>query len=92
MRARRVDDNQASIVKALRKVGATVQPIHQIGGGCPDLLVGFRYENYLLELKDGAKPPSARKLTPDEEGWHKAWFGRVRVVASPQEALEAIGA
>lgn len=82
----RIDANQRQIIQALRQAGATVQPIHQIGDGCPDLLVGFRGWNYLLEIKNGSR------LTPDESTWHDAWRGRVAVVASVEDALLAIGA
>ena len=87
-RAARVDDNQAEIVDALRRIGATVQPLHAVGQGCPDLLVGFRQANFLFEVKNGKKPPSARKLTKDEKDWIAGWRGPVVVVTS---ALEAIG-
>lgn len=90
--AKRVDDNQGAIVQALRQVGARVQLLHAVGRGCPDLLVGFRGLNVLLEVKDGSKPPSARKLTADEQAWHDDWPGQVAVVASADEALTAIGA
>jgi hypothetical protein len=82
-----VDDNQAQVVAALRKAGATVQPLHTIGKGCPDLLVGFRQVNLLLEVKDGQKPPSARKLTPDEKAWIGSWRAPVYIVNSPEQAL-----
>ena len=68
-RAARIDRNQPDIIKALRYAGATVQPTHTLGKGCPDLLVGFRGENFLLEIKDGRKSPSHRKLTNDETTW-----------------------
>lgn len=90
--AARTDDNQADIVKALRDVGATVQPLHTIGRGCPDALVGFRGNNYLLEIKDGRKRASKRQLTPDEATWHDEWRGQVTVVESEDDALTAIGA
>jgi hypothetical protein len=90
--ARRVDDNQALIVQALRQVGARVQPLHTVGHGCPDLLVGFRGVNILLEVKDGQKPASARVLTSDERAWHDQWRGQVAVVSSIDEALAAVGA
>jgi hypothetical protein len=89
-RAARVDDNQSEIVAALRRIGATVQPIHQIGKGCPDLLVGWRGMNTLLELKDGEKVPSKRKLTQDEVDWHEAWRGQVAVVETVEQAIEAV--
>ena len=62
----RVDANQKEIVAELRKLGASAVAIHEIGRGCPDLLVGTLGINYLLEVKDGTKPPSRRRLTPDE--------------------------
>ena len=88
----KVDRNQAEIVAALRKAGASVQSLATIGNGCPDLLVGFRRETTLLELKDGTKPRSARQLTPDQIEWHIGWSGgRCMVVNSVAEALAAIG-
>ena len=92
-RAAKIDRNQGEIVDALRKVGATVQSLAAVGGGVPDLLVGFRRQTYLLEVKDGQKPPSQRELTPDQVQWHCAWGGGACVVVnSVDEALTAIGA
>lgn len=88
----RVDANQQTIVDALRAIGASVQSLAMVGRGVPDLAVGFRAQNFLLEVKDGAKPESARRLTPDEMAWHDAWRGQVATVASVEEALHAIGA
>lgn len=88
----RVDANQAAIVDALRAIGASVQSLAMVGRGVPDLLVGFRAQTFLLEVKDGAKAPSARRLTPDEAAWHAGWRGQVATVASIEEALHAIGA
>lgn len=95
MRFARVDDNQKSIVAALRKMGASVLHLHTIGAGCPDILVGIkgknsRLHNLLVEIKDGSKPPSARKLTPDEEKFHAAWRGQVAIVNSVDEAIAFI--
>ncbi|PJN96415.1 hypothetical protein CNY89_02650 [Amaricoccus sp. HAR-UPW-R2A-40] len=90
-RAAKVDANQAAIVNALRRAGASVQPLHAVGAGCPDLLVGYRGQNLMVEVKDGGKPPSARKLTPDQADWHDAWRGQVIVVKDVDQALAAIG-
>lgn len=90
-RAPRTDANQGAIVAALRKVGASVCIISGVGEGCPDLIVGRGSVNYLLEVKDGSKPPSARKLTDDEQKFHESWWGRVDVVESVDDALRAIG-
>jgi hypothetical protein len=89
-RANRIDDNQNDIVTALRKAGATVRVISQ-GEGIPDLLVGFRGETILLEVKDGNKPPSARTLTPAEKKFFDEWEGGLcMVVKSVEDALEML--
>lgn len=90
MRATKVDANQSEIVVALRMVGCSVQPLHMVGKGCPDLLVGRHGINVLIEVKDGSKPPSARKLTPDQVDWHGSWAGQVHVAASVEEAVGLI--
>lgn len=86
-RASRIDDNQNGIVEALRKAGASVRIVTQ-GEGIPDLLVGFKGVTFLFEVKDGNKPPSARKLTPAEEKFFMEWRGgMVAIVNSAEEAL-----
>jgi hypothetical protein len=88
-RAARTDRNQAEIVAALRAAGATVWVASGVGRGFPDLLVTHRDRLHLLEVKDGKKPPSARRLTPDELAFAREH--PVAVVCSVAEALEAIG-
>jgi len=87
MPARKVDDNQFAIVDALRRVGANVLSLAAVGKGCPDLLIGYAGDIYLLEVK-GEKG----KLTPAQRLWHKVWENYVDVVRSEEEALRAIGA
>jgi hypothetical protein len=86
----RIDANQPEIVKALRSIGCSVLPIHQLGDGAPDLLVGRRGKNILLEIKDGDKPPSERKLTPDEQDFLAAWCGQYSIVETVQQAIDAV--
>jgi len=58
----------------------------------PDLLVGHRGHTFLIEVKDGAKSPSKRKLTEDQRDWHTAWQGgTLATVDGPEAALRAIG-
>lgn len=88
----RIDDNQAEIVGVLREAGARVFCTHQLGQGFPDLLVGWQGVLMLLEIKDGDKPPSKRKLTPDEQAFFAAWAGYpVHVVENPLQALVLLG-
>ena len=90
----KVDANHMDVVTALRSVGAGVQSIAGVGDGCPDLLVAFRGAWHVLEVKDGSKPPSKRRLTPEEQMWLLRFdeLAPVYVVNSAQEALEVIGA
>lgn len=91
-RAARVDANQIDIVRTLRGAGASVQSLAAHGQGVPDILVGFRGLNFLMEIKDSAKQPSKRQLTVDESQWHQAWQGQIAVVLTPLDALKVIGA
>ena len=84
----RVDGNHAEVVSALRKIGCSVQDLSRVGRGCPDLLVGWRGINVAMEVKDGSKPPSERKLTKSQKAWHVDWEGLCCVVNSPTEAIQ----
>lgn len=91
-RAAKIDDNQKEIVQALRAVGATVQTLAAVGKGVPDLLVGHQGKTLLLEVKDGNKAPSERRLTEDQLKWHGAWRGGpVAIVEDVEAALRALG-
>ena len=88
--ANRIDANQNKIVDAMRKVGAVVRIISQ-GDGIPDLLVGYKGYTILMEVKDGDKVPSARKLTEPEQKFFDDWRGgMLAVVNSVEEALEIL--
>jgi hypothetical protein len=88
--ANRIDANQNAIVDALREAGASVRIISQ-GDGIPDLLVGYKQFTILMEVKDGDKPPSARKLTDAEQKFFNEWRGGMLVIVnSVEQALEII--
>jgi hypothetical protein len=89
--AAKVDRNQSEIVDALRKCGATVETTHTAGEGFPDICVGYRGKTYLIEIKDGLLPPSARTLTTPQKKWHAGWKGHVCIATSVDEALAAVG-
>jgi len=90
-RAAKVDANHKQIVTALRRCGCSVQDLSAVGEGCPDLLVGVGGKNLLLEVKDGEKRASERKLTPHQVEWHGRWKGQKCVVTSVDEALAVVG-
>lgn len=77
-------------MKTLRSLGCSVQHIHTIGKGCPDILIGYRGLNLLAEIKDGSLAPSAKKLTLDEQGWHDKWLGQICIIDSSLSAIALI--
>lgn len=90
-RAARRDANEGDIIKALRAEGAYVKVIND--EGLFDLLVaytgpsGFQH-TLLLEVKDGAKPPSARRLTDAEAKFHEEWpLSNLFIVTSVEDAV-----
>ena len=86
MTAKRTDANQPQIVAELRKAGCSVQDLHTVGHGCPDILAGYAGHTWCFEIKrDGGK------LTPDEADWALRWHGQYAVIHSAEEALEIMG-
>lgn len=91
-RAAKIDDNQREVVNALRQLPqVTVALTAAVGKGVPDFVVGYKGNNYWIELKDGNKPPSQRKLTEHEEAWHEKWTGHVAICNNLDEVLKEIG-
>jgi hypothetical protein len=90
--AARVDANQAEIVKKLRSIGASVLMTFQLKN-CFDILVGYRKQTFIFEIKDPAQPPSARKLTAGEAKFKAEWRGsEYHVVHTFDEALAILTA
>jgi len=79
-RAARIDENQPKIVEHFRKLGCSVVTTHAVGDGFPDLVVGKFGVNVLVEVKNPEKPPSQRKLTPDQVEFHRDWRGHIFIV------------
>jgi hypothetical protein len=83
--AKRVDANQMQIVSALRAAGAYVWII-----GLPvDLLVGYREQIFLFEIKTNEK----KKLTKLQKDFFENWTGgSLYRIDNPEQALKTIGA
>jgi len=87
----RVDENHAAIVDLLREFGCSVISTAGVGDGFPDLVVGFQGVTHLIEIKDGDKSPSRRRLTDDEREWHATWRGEaVYVLESARDAEQLV--
>jgi hypothetical protein len=65
-----------------------------LGNGAPDIIVACPskngYINILVEIKDGSKPPSARRLTADEQKFRDNWKGDYRIITSVDDVLELL--
>jgi len=86
----KVDKNQRLIMDWLIAAGATVDSLAACGKGIPDLLVGFRGLNILLEVKNPDMPPSKRVLTPDQVTWHAKHGGQVAVVETVMDVMQVL--
>ncbi len=86
----RTDYNQKLIVEQLRKLGVSVAITSMMGKGFPDLVLGYQNRNFLVELKDGAKPKSQKGLTMDEAKFFTTWKGSVCKCENIDEILKYI--
>jgi hypothetical protein len=86
MRRQRSDSNQKELVALYRQLGCSVLVLSMTES--IDLLVGVVGVNDLVEIKDGDKPLSARKLTKEEADFQDEWKGRKVVnVKSTEEVI-----
>jgi len=83
VKAARTDSNQRAIMAVLRASGCSVQSLHRVGGGVPDLLVARAGVNYLIEVK-----VPKEKLNTVQRVWHAKWRGEVMVWHSVEDAIE----
>lgn len=82
----KVDLNQTAIVNCLRDVGASVEITSDLGGGFPDLVVGYAGKTFLMEVKT-----ETGKLTKHQIKFNSEWKGSsVYVVRSEFEAVKII--
>lgn len=80
----RKDTNQAEIVEGLRKIGASVEI--ESAKGRPDLLVGFRRKNFLMEVK-----APGGELTPAQLDFFATWRGQAAIVETLEDARKVLG-
>jgi len=90
MRKARVDDNQTDLVKVMRDLGASVEITSNVHNGFPDVVVGICGVTVLVEIKDGSKPPSDRKLTPKQVVFHNEFRGAKTVIETEDQAVTLI--
>lgn len=86
MYGKKIDLLQKEVVKGLRKIGCSVTILSAVGNGVPDLLVGFRGVNFLIEVKS----KKTATLTPDQVEFFRTWNGQVAVIYSVEEAINLV--
>jgi hypothetical protein len=72
---KKTDGNQQEIMTEFRRLGATVQTLHTVGRGVPDLLVGYKGLNLLVEVKS-----ERGVFTPEQVKWFEKWQGTVYTI------------
>lgn len=82
------DGNHVEVVAAIRKAGMSAIDLGAIGGGCPDIAIGWRGVTALCEIKDGSLTPGCRKLTSDQETFFSTWGGLAFVATSAENAID----
>lgn len=93
--ARRTDGNHSAIVAALEQIGVGVLDTSSAGDGWSDLVTFHRGVMRAIEIKDGERPPSARKLTIAQVRAHelaRVHGCTIHVVTSVDDALRLHGA
>lgn len=86
-RAAKVDDNQREVVALFRKLGWSVLITSQLKN-CIDIVVSKQGRTIAVEIKDGKKPPSARKLSEGELKFKEMWQGEYALVICDQDVID----
>jgi hypothetical protein len=84
---KRVDENQRTITHTFIAMGASVLNLSTVGRGCPDLLVGYRGNSVLVEVK---KDPKATFTEPQIKFMQEWRGGAVSRIDSVDAAIRLI--
>lgn len=88
-RAARKDANHNAVASEFERLGCSF--IDLSGTPCGfDGAAGYGGLSIMVEIKDGEKPPSARKLTPNEEKVHARWTGGKRLVMNMDDVAATV--
>jgi len=81
----RVDKNHPELVACLRKLGCSVLSLAAVGFGCPDLLISYQKQCYLVEVKD-----TGGTLRESQKEFMRTWGSPVFVVRSKEECVSLL--
>ena len=91
-RAAKVDSNHGDVRDHLLGHGWSVHSTAPLGRDFPDLLASRAGFTGLVEVKDGAKPASKRKLSDGQQRFRDTWQGVVITALSGEHALAQLEA
>ena len=87
------DANHGEVVDALNAAGASVIDTSSMGGGFPDIIVGYAGKTMLMEIKNPKTGYGKRGLNKNQVIWKDRWTGGpYAVVSSAEMAVAAIKA
>ena len=88
-RAARKDANHNEITDLFISMGWSVLDISQLKNAC-DAFVSKGPRTIAIEIKDGKKPPSQRKLSKGESEFKDSWNGEWALIESTEDAIKLI--
>lgn len=78
------DANKDQVVALMQKLGIATLDLKEPA----DLLIAKRFITVVVEIKDGEKDPSKRRLTTNERKFYDRWPGLYAVVENDQDVLD----
>lgn len=89
--ARRKDGNHSTIAKRFEALGCTVFDTSAIGlAGFPDLVVGFRQVNHLVEVKNPETRYGRAGLNEAQSAFNRHWNGAGMWTVTSEDEATAI--
>lgn len=92
MRARKTDANHSDVRAWFRDIGIYWKDVFQIPEFCDGMVI-INGVTVAIEVKDGSKIPSKRRLTEAEEQFMQEWTaagGHYRIVESLDDVLSVV--
>ena len=92
VRHKKKDDNHKEISDEFIRLGAGIKDVSSLPDFV-DILVTYAGQTVAVEIKDGSKVPSARRLTPGEEKFRDYWTqhgGKWACIETIEQANEMI--
>ena len=92
MRGKKTDANHAEIRNTFRQMGVYWKDVFQLPEFCDGLVI-VNGVTVAIEVKDGEKLPSQRRLTEAEEKFMHEWTaagGHYRIVESVDDAIQIV--